>query len=1012
MSFNAINGGTSRRSRSRSRSYSRSRSRSPQKTRDSSLRKGKRDRRRSESAEMDSDVYTAQTNKRRERERSSSKVRDWSPSRDSTIVRIPPNHYLHVLDQNTNVTSVILGPQTFVRKDNQRIDRGPCRMIVIPPRHYCIVENPVVKQEESGQGGGRGGAPVLDSLGQVKLRHGEAEIRFAGDPFPLYPGEYLKQPVRPLKVVQANTALKIRAILDFDDYLDEDEASATEGSAKTTAEKGDGSGKTPGKSGIGKGRRSVDASSRRGEGVEGRRVTRRSAGDVWMFEGPGTFIPRIETVIEETVRASVIAPNQAVRLRATKECIDRSGRPRVTGEEWLVKEVGAYLPGVYEEVVDVVKAYALTDKQALHVCALKTFEDDFGVSRNNGEEWLVTMAMTDAHIPSVYEKVLGVVNVTTLTPRHYCIILNPIGTDGKPQYGQKKLVRGEKSFFLMPGESLEKGIQNVYVLGEDEGLVLKALEGFKDGNKQRNPGDKWMINGPLEYVPPVEVEVVMRRRAIPLDESEGIYIRDIKSGKVRSVTGATYMIKENEELWEKELTETVEELLASQKDPLADRSTRLDPKNTQQSASGQAEGVNKKTCRDKTRVVTFRVPHNAACQIYDYRDKRSRVIYGPELAMLGPDEQFTQLSLSGGKPKKQNVIKALCLLLGPDFATDVITVETADHARLSLQLAYNWYFDVSDQSIEASAKLFSVPDFIGDSCKAIASRVRGAVAQTPFDEFHKNSTKVIRASVFGFSDGKIGKELRFQQNNLVVTNVDIQSVEPVDQRTRDALQKSVQMAIEITTKSQEAAARHEAERLEQEARGRLERQKINDEASAEKARRELLELQAQSAAVESTGQAKAEAQSRAEASRIEGETAVEQARLKAEAMAIEADAELKRLSQARAAELEYQVAQDKQYIYRNGELNAQEIRKFQEMVTSLGSGAIVSMATAGKEHQLKMLEALGLKSTLITDGSSPINLLSTAAGLIGSGTAEFLPSSPKRRKIDDTAEDTTPESDS
>ena len=43
-----------------------------------------------------------------------------------------------------------------------------------------------------------------------------------------------------------------------------------------------------------------------------------------------------------------------------------------------------------------------------------------------------------------------------------------------------------------------------------------------------------------------------------------------------------------------------------------------------------------------------------------------------------------------------------------------------------------------------------------------------------------------------------------------------------------------------------------------------------------------------SAAVESTGQAKAEAQSRAEAAKIEGEAAVEQARLKAQASKIEA----------------------------------------------------------------------------------------------------------------------------
>lgn len=56
----------------------------------------------------------------------------------------------------------------------------------------------------------------------------------------------------------------------------------------------------------------------------------------------------------------------------------------------------------------------------------------------------------------------------------------------------------------------------------------------------------------------------------------------------------------------------------------------------------------------------------------------------------------------------------------------------------------------------------------------------------------------------------------------------------------------------------------------------LERQRIKDQADAEDVRKQLLELQALSAAVESTGQAKAEAQSRAESARIEGEAAVEQ----------------------------------------------------------------------------------------------------------------------------------------
>ena len=73
-------------------------------------------------------------------------------------------------------------------------------------------------------------------------------------------------------------------------------------------------------------------------------------------------------VVEETIRATVIRPNQAIKLVARKECEDRAGNQRVTGEEWLHKKTGAYLPGAYEEVVDVVNAYVLTEKVGLQRC--------------------------------------------------------------------------------------------------------------------------------------------------------------------------------------------------------------------------------------------------------------------------------------------------------------------------------------------------------------------------------------------------------------------------------------------------------------------------------------------------------------------------------------------------------------------------------------------------------------------------------------------------------------------
>ena len=48
-------------------------------------------------------------------------------------------------------------------------------------------------------------------------------------------------------------------------------------------------------------------------------------------------------------------------------------------------------------------------------------------------------------------------------------------------------------------------------------------------------------------------------------------------------------------------------------------------------------------------------------------------------------------------------------------------------------------FEVNKAEDKDNFKIFSVPDFVGDACKAIASRIRGAVAGVQFDDFHKVS---------------------------------------------------------------------------------------------------------------------------------------------------------------------------------------------------------------------------------------------------------------------------------
>jgi len=154
---------------------------------------------------------------------------------------------------------------------------------------------------------------------------------------------------------------------------------------------------------------------------------------------------------------------------------------------------------------------------------------------------------------------------------------------------------------------------------------------------------------------------------------------------------------------------------------------------------------------------------------------------------------------------------------------------------------------------------------VGDACSAIASKVRGEVAALSFEQFHKLSARHIRKAIFGLDkDGKINDKIVFANNNLHVTNVDIQIVEPVDEKTKQSLQKLVTLAIEITTKMQEAEAKKQADKNSQEAQAALKKRQIEDEALAEKERKELYNLQAECESIKTAGKAKAEAKAQAQ----------------------------------------------------------------------------------------------------------------------------------------------------
>jgi major vault protein len=412
----------------------------------------------------------------------------------------------------------------------------------------------------------------------------------------------------------------------------------------------------------------------------------RKAGDEWMFEGPGTYIPRKEVIrIKDKIRATIINPNQAIRLKARRQCVDRNNTTRVTGEEWIVKistTGGAYLPLACEKVLGVLDAFVPTEKKALHLKSLQNHTDIFGKQRPNGHEWLITSDLTNIYTPDVNEQVIGVVHVIVLNAREYAVILNPVDSNGIPQLGMKKVVKGSASFFLQPGEKLETGdIQDVYDIDDGEGLILKALETFTDDqNITRHAGDRWMITGPINYIPPVQVQVVAKNRAHMFDFDDGAYVRNVKNSTLRLVSGMPYLLNQDEELWDKRLPTDVEILLSRSKQ-------------------------SKHCRRARFHAISYRVPINSVTQLFDYSaNLSSRVVFGPDIVLLEPLEEFSDIEVSGKK--------VLSLPLNPEPFILVFKVDTSDNREVSLDISFDCKFNVEVSDETGAELMFSVKDYV------------------------------------------------------------------------------------------------------------------------------------------------------------------------------------------------------------------------------------------------------------------------------------------------------------
>ncbi len=605
---------------------------------------------------------------------------------------------------------------------------------------------------------------------------------------------------------------------------------------------------------------------------------------------------------------------------------------------------------------------------ALKLRAVLPFEDPEaeGGSRQRqpGDEWLVHGPRR--YIPRKEVQIVSQEKARVLRESQYCVVLNPFDrATGRIQEGRRKVISGPDVFVLEPGEALEGEIRNKHVLSERQGLKLEAIDEFVDRvaggtTVTRKAGDTWVIRGPQTYVPNEKVKILQEIQAISLGQGEGLYVRDLRTGRVQLIEGpCQFMLEAWQELHEKRLSPDAEAILARQEEP--DNSAAEAPK-------------------DHTRPIVLRIEDNHAVLINDFETNTSRAAYGPAKVMLKPYEDVAVLDLSGGTPKKPKQIKVLFLHLGPDFSTDLFEVATRDHARLRIKLSYKWQFERTGDA-EKDRVIFRVNDFVGYVCENLASRIRQAAAENDFETFHKSASTLIRKAIFGMDEsGRLRKERMFAENMLRIIDIDIKDISPVDEKTAQKLHEAIDtnIQIQLDASKQEAQAQAALKLIKSEEEKHL--ADIESKKKAEDQRQTLIELENRNRQLELLGESRNEAEALRERGRIEAETVLASARAEAEAMQIRTDAEVARERKLLDLALERQARLNELEVERQTKLAEVESRQFQQKVEAMGGGENMVQVLAA---QAQAAVVGGIEKVVFVPAGAGLNLFTSMQDLVG-----------------------------
>jgi major vault protein len=366
-----------------------------------------------------------------------------------------------------------------------------------------------------------------------------------------------------------------------------------------------------------------------------------------------------------------------------------------------------------------------------------------------------------------------------LGPKEFCFLFDADG--------HARIVRGPARVFPGPYDTfLQRGSRkrsyDAYELAEHQSLWLRIISPIPRGQLEKylptsveltrdiyEPGHEFIVKGlPTVFFPFIEAEVLNPHTRDPhigndhenaiinsvgIEQKSGIYVRDLRSGVVKMVRGETsYLV-----------------------DPrFEDRVPRRIPKDLWNLWVGHAEAHKATTEKEVSTpwALSISIPNNEAVCVTSRYGRRVEI--GPKVILLEYEEHLTPLRLSKGPSKDGHTLVTSAFLRAKGArVADTFEVESSDFIKLRVKLGFAGHFEANNE--DEKEKWFHVEDPVKLLADTVRARMREAASVEPAAKLLKQMPQLVRSVLL-----TEGKALRFEENNMVIENIDVLSVNIID----------------------------------------------------------------------------------------------------------------------------------------------------------------------------------------------------------------------------------------